>query len=115
MKPGPSLVALAFAAGAFAAGSDQPQPAAKLIFPTYTNRSDNPEVWDGVAEALKNAGHSNAIAAIRMRASAVWSAHVDLKPAIGQPPLRAIVSFDLNHWKVLCITSKDEDCSRYRC
>ena len=41
-----SLLVLAFAASAFAAAPDGPQPLAKVPFPTYTNRSENPEMWD---------------------------------------------------------------------
>jgi hypothetical protein len=108
------LLALGFAAGAFAAPPDSRLPAtAEAMFPVYTDRSQNPTTWDGIAEALKRAGVNNAIAAIRVRQSAVWSAHVDLRPDNRRPAARAIVSFDLNVWKVLCVTSETEDCSRY--
>ena len=108
-----SLLVLAFAASALAAAPDgRPQPLTKA-FPTYTNRSENPEVWDGIAEALIKAGLPNAIAVIRVRESGVWSADVDLQPMSGQLPLRAVVSFDLNKWKVLCFTSEVQDCSKY--
>ena len=107
-----SLLVLALATSVFAAAADGPQPLAKERFPTYTNRAENPEVWDGIAEALRKAGLPNDIAAIRVRQAGVWSAHVDLKSASGQP-LRAIVSFDLNNWKVLCFTSEVQDCSKY--
>jgi hypothetical protein len=70
-------------------------------------------MWDGIAAALRKGGLSNAIAAIHVRQSGVWSARVELMPLKGEPPVRAIVSFDLNEWKVLCVTSADEDCSRY--
>ena len=109
-----SLLVLAFAASAFAATpDDHPQLQTKASFPTYTNRSENPEVCDGIAEALRKAGLPNAIAAISVRESGVWSAHVDLKPMSRQPPLRAVVSFDLYNWKVLCFTSEVQDCSKY--
>ena len=109
-----SLLVLALAASVFAAASDgRLQPRTKALFPAYTNRSENPEVWDGIAAALTKAGVPNAIGVIRVRESGVWSAHVDLKPMSGQPPLRAVVSFDLNKWRVLCITSKVQDCSKY--
>jgi hypothetical protein len=109
-----SLLVVAFAVSAFAAAPDgRPQPLTKALFPTYTNRSENPEVWDGIAEALRKAGLANAIAVIRVRESGVWSAHVELEPMSGQPPLRAVVSFDLNNWKVLCFTSEVQDCSKY--
>jgi hypothetical protein len=109
-----SLLVLAFAASAFAAApDDRTQPQAKPLFPTYTNRAENPEVWDGIAEALRKAGLPNTIAVIRVRESGVWSAHVDLQPMSGQPPIRAVVSFDLNKWKVLCFTSEVQDCSHY--
>ena len=108
-----SLVVLAFAANVFATAPDVPQPLTKVIFPTYTNRSENPEVWDGIAEALRKAGLPDAIAVIRVRESGVWSAHVELKPMSGQSPVRVVVSFDLNNWKVLCFTSEVQDCSKY--
>jgi hypothetical protein len=110
-----SLLVLAFAASAFAAAvpDGRPHPLTKAPFPTNTNRAENPEVWDGITEALRKAGLPNAIAVIRVRESGVWSAHVDLKPMSGQPPLRAIVSFDLNIWNVLCFTSEVQDCSKY--
>lgn len=108
-----SLLVLAFAASAFAAGPGSPQPLGKAAFPTYTERSQIPEMWDGITEALRKAAVPDTVAAIRVRESAVWSAHVDLKPMNGQSPRRAIVSFDLNHWKVLCVTSELQDCSQY--
>src|SRR4030095_7241707 len=108
-----SLWVLVFAAAVFAAAPDAPQPLGKALFPTYTNRSENPDMWDGIAEALRKSGLPDAITAIRIRQSAVWSAHVELKPMNGQPPVRAIVSFDLNTWKVVCSTSEVEDCSKY--
>ena len=109
-----SLLVLAFAATAFAAAPDgRTQPQTKAPFPAYANRAENPEVWDGIAEALRKAGLPNAIAVIRVRESGVWSAHVDLQPMSGQPPIRAVVSFDLNKWKVLCFTSEVQDCSKY--
>jgi hypothetical protein len=109
-----SLLLLAFAASALAAAPDgRPQPLTKAPFPTYTNRAENPEVWNGIAEALRKAGLPNAIAVIRVRESGVWSAHVDLQPMSGRPRLRAVVSFDLNSWKVLCFTSEVQDCSKY--
>ena len=78
-----SLLLLAFAASAFAAAPDgRPQPLIKA-FPAYTNRAENPEVWDGIAEALRKAGLPNAIDVIRLRESGVWSAHVDLRPMSG--------------------------------
>ena len=109
------LLMLVFSAGACAAtgADDRPERRIKTMFPTYTNRSENPEVWDGIAGALRNAGLSDAIAAIRVRESAVWSSHVDLKPMSGRPPVRAIVSFNLNKWTILCFTSEVEDCSKY--
>ena len=111
--PSLSLLVLALAVGAFAAAPDGPQPLTKVPFPTYKNRSENPEVWDGITEALRKAGLPNAVAAIRVRESGVWSAHVDLKPMSGQPPVRAVVSFELNNWKVLCFTSEVQGCSYY--
>ena len=90
----------------------QPAPA-KDPFPTYTDRAQVPQLWDGIAEALRNAGLPDAIAAIRVRESAVWTAHVDLKPVQDQPPLRAMVSFDMNAWKIFCVTSEPQGCSKY--
>lgn len=107
-----SLLVHALGASGLAAGADGPPPLAGA-FPTYTNRSEVPEMWDGIAAALRQACLPDAIAAIRVRQSAVWSAHVDLKPVAGKPPIRAIVSFELNDWKVLCVTSEVQDCSKY--
>ncbi len=83
------------------------------MFPVYTDRSQNPEVWDGVAGALTKAGVPNTIAAIRIRQTAVWTAHVDLKPIDHQPPPRVIVSRDLNTWKVLCLESGPKACAKF--
>ena len=108
------LLALGIAAGVFAASPEgRPPTTIEAMFPVYTDRSQAPAVWDATAKALQRAGVDNAIAAIRVRQSAVWSAYVDLKSDHREPALRAIVSFDGNAWKVLCITSKAEDCSRY--
>ena len=114
---GPSwhaLLALGIATGVFAASPEGRPPAtAEAMFPVYTDRSQNPGTWDGIAEALKRAGVNNAIVAVRVRPTAVWTAHVDLAPDNRRPPRQAIVSSDLKTWKVLCVTSKTEDCSRY--
>ena len=108
------LLALGIAAGGFAASPEGRPPAtATAMFPIYTERYQNPTTWDGIAEALKRAGVNNAIVAIRVRPTAVWTAHVDLKPDDRRPAWRAIVSSDLKTWKVLCMTSATEDCSRY--
>ncbi len=83
-----ALLVLASAASALAAAPDgRPQPLTKAPFPTYMNRAENPEVWDGVAEALTKVGLPNAIAVIRVRESGVWSAHVDLMPMSGHDGL----------------------------
>jgi len=108
-----SLLVHALGASGLAAGADGSQPLAGAAFPTYTNRSENPEAWDGIAEALRKAGQPDAIAAIRVRQSAVWSAHVDLMAVSGKPPVQAVVSFDLKRWNILCVTSEVQDCSRY--
>ena len=109
-----AVLAFCLAAGALAAPPDSGPPAtAKVMFPVYTERSQNPTTWDGIAEALKRAGVNNAIVAIRVRPTEVWTAHVDLAPDNSRPARRAIVRSDLKTWKVLCLTSETEDCSRY--
>ncbi|MGZ4810717.1 MAG: hypothetical protein ACXV7D_15435 [Thermoanaerobaculia bacterium] len=108
-----AAMALGYAAGGvFAAPPEgRPPPTAEAMFPFYTERSQNPRTWDAIAEALKRAGVSNAIVAIRVRPTVVRTAHVDLAPDNRRPARQAIVSSDLKTWKVLCITSKTEDCS----
>jgi len=109
------LVVLVCAASALAAPPDARHSVpTEALFPIYTDRSQNPTVWDGIAEALRKAGLPNAIDSIRVRWTAVWSVHVVLKPTEGQPPLRAVVSFDVNTWKVLCFTSEAQGCSKYQ-
>ena len=108
----PALLALG--PGAFAAPpADTSPPAATAMFPVYTDRSQNPAVWDGVAAGLQAAGAADAIVAIRVRPTALWTAHVDSRPAPGHAARRAIVSSDLRTWKLLCITSETETCARY--
>jgi hypothetical protein len=106
--------ALCFGTGAYAATPEgRPPTTAEAMSPIYTERSQAPAIWDGVAEALKRAGVNNAIVAIRARPTAVWTAHVDLAPDNRQRARRAIVSSDLKTWKILCMTTATEDCSRY--
>ncbi len=83
------------------------------MFPVYTDRSQNPEVWDGVAGALTRAGVPNAVVAIRTRQTAVWTAHVDLKPVDNRPPPHVIVRSDLKTWKVICLESGPQACAKY--
>jgi len=109
-----SLCVLALAASNFAFGSDDSEERLSTWFPTYTSRSQVPELWDGIAEALRKEGVPNDIAAIRVRQTAVWSASVELKPTKGESPRRAVVSNGMNGWKVLCVTSNVEDCSKYK-
>jgi hypothetical protein len=108
-----SLCVLALAASNLALASEDSQKRLSTWFPTYTNRSQVPEMWDGITQALKEAGVPNHIVTIRVRQTAMWSAHVELKPRKGETAQRAVVGYPLNGWKVLCVTSDVEDCSRY--
>ena len=109
-----AMLALGIAAGAFAASPEgRSPPTAEAMFPVYTERSRNPRMWDGIANALKRAGGNNAIVAIRVRPTAVWTAHVDLAPDNRRQARRAIVSSDLKTWTILRMTSETEDCYPY--
>jgi hypothetical protein len=111
-----AAIALACGASAVEAVSD-PRDA----FAVYRDRAEAPEIWDGAEEALRKAGVADTVVAIRPRPTALWSAHVDLAPPRGAKTRRAIVTWgerpDRNHprgiWKVACLTSEIEDCSRF--
>jgi len=104
---------LALAASNSVFGSEESQKRLATWFPTYTSRSEVPELWDGISQALRKAGVPNDIVTIRVRQTAMWSAHVDLKPSKSETSKRAVVSNPMNGWKVLCVTSSVEDCSKY--
>ena len=111
-----AVIALACGTSAVDAVSD-PRDA----FPVYRDRAEAPEIWDGAEGALRKAGVADAVVAIRPRQTALWSAHVDLAPSRGAKPRRAIVTWgekpDRDHprglWKLACLTSEIEDCSRF--
>lgn len=108
-----SLCVLTLAASNLALGSDDSEKRLSTWFPIYTSRSQAPELWNGITEALRKEGVPNDVVAIRVRQTAVWSADVELKPRKGEHSRRVVVSNPMNGWKVLCVTSSVEDCSKY--
>ena len=104
---------LAVVASHAALGSEDAQKRRSSWFPTYTDRSEAPEMWDGIGRALRQAGVSQDIATVRARPTAMWSAHVELRSRNGEPSRRAVVGNAGPAWTVLCVTSEVEDCSRY--
>jgi hypothetical protein len=107
------MCVLAVVASNCALGSEASPKFPSDPFPSYTNRSQVPEMWDGITQALRESGVPNEIAAIRVRPTALWSAHVELRSTKGQAARRAVVGNPSKGWTVLCVTSDVEDCSRY--
>ena len=106
---GASMVGAALAAPA----PDTRHPVSGAMFPTYASRAQIPAMWDEIAVALRNADVSDDIVTVRVRPTAVWTARIDLRENSARGARWAIVGFERDTWKVLCVTSPTQDCRAY--